>query len=100
MRVIKRSTLIEYGLKHPETKQPLLSLYKRLAEAEWLTTQEILNEFSKVKIINAERARFAICGGNYRVINAFQFYHQIAWIKFVGTHKEYDQIDAKTVSNF
>jgi len=52
------------------------------------------------KILNGERARFEIAGGNFRMIVAFDFRRRIAFIKFVGTYAEYDRIDALTVSIF
>ena len=52
------------------------------------------------KILNGERARFEIAGGNFRMIIAFDFRRRIVFIKFVGTHAEYDRIDALTVSIF
>jgi len=52
------------------------------------------------RILNGERARFEIAGGNFRMIVAFDFRRRIAFIKFVGTHAEYDRIDALTVSIF
>ncbi len=52
------------------------------------------------KILNGERARFEIAGGNFRMIVAFDFRRRIVFIKFVGTHAEYDRIDALTVSIF
>jgi mRNA-degrading endonuclease HigB of HigAB toxin-antitoxin module len=50
--------------------------------------------------LHADRARFEIAGGNYRMIVAFDFAHQVAWIKFLGTHDEYDAIDALSVAMF
>ena len=52
------------------------------------------------KILNGERARFEIAGGNFRLIVAFDFVRSIAFIKFIGTHTEYDRADALTVSLF
>jgi mRNA interferase HigB len=52
------------------------------------------------KILNGERARFEIAGGNFRMIAAFDFGRGIAFIKFVGTHAEYDRVDALTVAIF
>jgi mRNA-degrading endonuclease HigB of HigAB toxin-antitoxin module len=52
------------------------------------------------KILNGERARFEIAGGNYRMIVAFDFGRSIAFVKFIGTHAEYDRVDALTVSLF
>ncbi len=47
-----------------------------------------------------ERVRFEVAGGNYRLVAAFDFRRQVAFVKFVGTHAEYDRIDALTVSQF
>lgn len=54
----------------------------------------------KSKILNRDRARFEVAGGDYRLIVAFDFRRQIAFVKFVGTHAEYDAIDALTVARF
>jgi mRNA interferase HigB len=54
----------------------------------------------KAKVLNRERVRFEVAGGNYRLVAAFDFRRQIAFVKFVGTHAEYDAIDALTVSMF
>lgn len=52
------------------------------------------------KILNGERARFEIAGGNFRLIVAFDFMRGIAFIKFIGSHAKYDRIDALRVSLF
>lgn len=68
--------------------------------ANWPNTLAVTASFSKAKILNAERVRFEVAGGNYRLIVAFRFDLQIAFVKFIDTHKEYDTIDALTVSAF
>ena len=54
----------------------------------------------KSKVLNRERVRFEVAGGNYRLVVAFDFRRQAAFVKFIGTHAEYDRIDALTVSNY
>lgn len=99
MRVIARHTLAAFAAKHPPAG-PSLDHWHRLARvAEWRSTQEVAAVFSKAKVLNGERVRFEIAGGNYRLIVAFDFMRQIAFVKFVGTHAEYDRVDALTVSN-
>ncbi len=61
---------------------------------------DVLATFSKASPISAERCVFDICGGNYRLIVAFKFSASVAFIKFIGTHAEYDRITAATVSQF
>jgi mRNA interferase HigB len=51
-------------------------------------------------VLNRERVRFEVAGGNYRLVVAFDFRRQVAFVKFVGTHAEYDRIDASTISQF
>jgi len=51
-------------------------------------------------VLNAERVRFEVAGGRYRLIAAFRFDAQIAFVKFIGTHAQYDAVDALTVSQF
>jgi mRNA interferase HigB len=54
----------------------------------------------RAKVLNRERVRFEVAGGNYRLIAAFDFRRQIAFIEFLGTHEDYDRVDALTVSQF
>jgi mRNA interferase HigB len=54
----------------------------------------------KAKVLNRERVRFEVAGGNYRLVVAFDFRRQVAFVKFIGTHAQYDKIDALTVSQY
>lgn len=68
--------------------------------AEWANTGEVQLSFSKAKVPGGERVRFDVAGGDYRMIVAFDVRRGIAFIKFIGTHAEYDRVDALTVSRF
>lgn len=61
---------------------------------------DVQNAAPKAKVLNADRVRFEVAGGNYRMIVAFDFDRQIAFIKFLGTHAEYGRVNALTVSAF
>ena len=61
---------------------------------------EVQAAFPKAKVLNGDRVRFEIAGGQFRLIAAFDFEKQIVFVKFLGTHAEYDAIDALTVSQF
>jgi mRNA interferase HigB len=54
----------------------------------------------RAKVLNRDRARFEIAGGSHRLIAAFDFRRQIVFVKFIGTHAEYDAVDALTVARF
>lgn len=100
MRIIARNTLVGYSQAHPETKPSLERWFELTKAAKWGSTNDVLATFPKATILNGERVKFEVSGGNYRMIVAFRFDHGIAWIKFLGTHTEYDRIDALTVSQF
>lgn len=100
MRIIARSKLIEFWEKHPETEQPLKAWFARVKASDWKSLQEVLSDFATAKAVTKDRIRFKIHGNNYRLIVSFKFSAGIAFIKFIGTHKEYDRVDAATVSQF
>ena len=100
MRVIAWSTLVAFQKAHPETKASLTRWYALTKAANWSSMDELKAAFSSAVILNAERARFEVAGGNYRLIAAYDFRRKIAFVKFIGTHAEYDRIDALTVSQF
>jgi mRNA interferase HigB len=86
-------------MAHPKTR-PSLERWRKLIKAANWTLANDMRAATGAVILNGERARFEVAGGNYRMIVAFNFKHQIAFIKFLGTHAEYDKIDALTISIF
>ena len=100
MRLIARSTLVAFWEKHPSSRTSLEHWVSVVTRASWRTTSEVQAAFSKARVLNAERVRFEVAGGDYRLIVAFKFDAQIAFVKFVGTHSQYDSVDALTVSVF
>jgi mRNA interferase HigB len=100
MRIIARKTLVTYFSKHPLARASLTHWLEVAEEAEWNSTADVMAAFSKAKTINAERVRFEVAGGDHRMIVAFHFPAHIAFIKFLGTHAEYDRVDAETVDQF
>jgi mRNA interferase HigB len=100
MRVIARHTLVDFWLKHLEAKVALERWYTLVRAAHWASTDEVQRAAPKSKVLNRERVRFEVAGGNYRLVAAFDFRRQVAFVKFVGTHAEYDRIDSLTVSQF
>jgi mRNA interferase HigB len=100
MRVIARNALVGFWSDHPETKVPLERWYKLVRAANWTSMEEVQKAAPRVKVLNRERVRFEIAGGNYRLVAAFDFRRQIAFVKFIGTHAEYDRIDVLTASQF
>lgn len=100
MRIIAFSTLRVYATRHADAKPSLLHWHAIMKDAAFGSMSDIQTAFPKAKVLNADRVRFPIGGGRYRLIVAFDFERQIAFIKFLGTHEEYDAVDALTVSRF
>ena len=98
MRIVASTTLAAYARKHPDPTKSLAHWGDVARASEWASTNEVQAAFPKAKVLNGERVRFEISGGDYRLIVAFDFRRKIAFVKFVGTHAEYDRIDASTVS--
>jgi mRNA interferase HigB len=100
MRVLARNTLIGFWSEHPEAKVALERWYRFVRGARWTSTDEIQKAAPKCKVLNRECVRFEVTGGKYRLLAAFDFGRQVVFVKFVGTHPEYDRIDALTISQF
>lgn len=100
MRIISRKVLVDFARSHSQARGSLEHWERLTKAASWATIQDVTSVFSKSKGLNHERVRFEVQGGNYRLIVAFDFTRQAAFIKFIGTHAEYDRIDALTVSQF
>ena len=100
MRVIAKSTLVTFYAAHPETKSAIERWHSVVKAGSWRSPADVQAAFSSAVVLNAERVRFEIAGGNYRLIAAFDFKRQVAFVKFLGTHGEYDKVDAQTVAQF
>ncbi len=74
--------------------------HKLVRAAQWSSTDQVQKAAPKAKVLNRERVRFEVAGGSYRLVVAFDFDRQVAFVNFIGTHAEYDRVDALTVSQF
>jgi mRNA interferase HigB len=97
MRIIAHRTIAKYYLLHTNAKEALESWYHITKEAQWNNLQDIKSTFNSVDFVGNQRYVFNIKGNTYRLIGKILFTHQIIYIRFIGTHKEYDQIDCSTV---
>jgi mRNA interferase HigB len=100
MRVIARNTLVGFWTEHPEVKVAVERWYGLVKAAHWASTDDVQRAAPKSKVLNRERVRFEVAGGNSRLVAAFDFRRQVAFGKFVGTHAEDDRIDALTISQY
>jgi mRNA interferase HigB len=104
MRIIARRTLLNYvasrkGQKdHPALKAALDAWFAEARRAVWTSAANFKRHFATVSIIGSDRVVFNIKGNSYRLMVAVDYAHGIVWIKWIGTHAEYDKIDVKTVT--
>lgn len=98
MNVISKRALVEFFAKHPQAKNSLLAWYQIAYRAKWSSFAEMKADFNSADLIGNNRFVFNIGGNKYRVISCVLFAPScVMFIKFVGTHADYDKIDARTV---
>lgn len=92
MRIIAKSTLVEYYTKNPQAKSALEEWYEKTKKSEWTCYADMKNTFNSVDAVGNQRYVFNIKGNDYRLIVLILFTPKTVYIRFVGTHKEYDAI--------
>lgn len=99
MRVIAKRALREFWEQpvNGDSERPLTEWYNMMHGASWETPQEVKADIRTASILKGGRAVFNIGGNKYRVIIAIRYDKQIAWVRFVGTHAQYDKVDAETI---
>lgn len=99
MRIIKRKTLLDFALKHPPARQPLLAWYAEVEKAEWKKPNEIKASFRTADIINNKRVVFNIKGNDYRLVVDVEYRIGLVFIVRVMTHAQYDKVDVTTIDH-
>src|SRR5437868_14285874 len=98
MRVIAIKTLKDYAKQYHQAEQALLSWNDEATAAEWSNSGELKLQFKNASILNNKRVVFNIHGNTFRLIVDIEYGLKIVFVVWFGTHKQYDNIDAKTVS--
>ena len=97
MRIIAKKTLREFWKQHPDCEQRLKAWYQEVSNAEWPDTNKVKLEYPTASILPGNRVVFNIKGNHYRLIVKINYDYQMIWIRFIGTHAEYNKIDAKKI---
>jgi mRNA interferase HigB len=97
MRIIARRTLREFWERHPDVEQSLRAWYCDVQTAVWKSPADIKRTYANASLLGQNRVVFNIKGNRYRLVVAINYPFQICYIRFVGTHTEYDRIDAELV---
>lgn len=97
MRVIAKRTLRMFWEKCEDAKEPLEAWHHEVVKRAWKTPNEVKQQFRNASILKDGRAVFNIAGNKYRLVVAIDYVRQVVFVKFIGTHAQYDQINAETV---
>lgn len=97
MRVIALKTLRAFCARHRDAEQPLLAWHDEVSRAHWAQPADIKAQFRSASILKNRRVVFNIKGNEYRLVVALAYNTGLVFVKFIGTHKAYDAIDAETV---
>jgi len=96
-RIVAKSTLRKFWENHRDSEQYLKTWYDTVLNANWKSPHDIRNAYANASILNKGRVVFNIKGNTYRLVVRFNFEKQWAFIRFIGTHSDYDKIDANRV---
>jgi mRNA interferase HigB len=97
MRVISRRILREFWKKHPDAEIPLQTWFHDVELSKWKTSSDIKKVFQNASFLANNRIVFNIKGNHYRLVVVVVYQHGVVYIRFVGTHDEYDHIDVATI---
>jgi mRNA interferase HigB len=97
MRIISKKALKEFWEKEPTAKGPLQAWHAEAKAAEWTSPADIKAHFASASILKDGRAVFNIGGNKYRIVAWINYGFFTIYVRFVGTHEEYDEIDAQTI---
>jgi mRNA interferase HigB len=97
MRVIAVAALRTFWQRHPDAEQPLKAWFDEVTQATWTPPADIKAHYRSASILKNRRVVFNIKGNEYRLIVAVAYKLQIVYVKFIGTHEDYNAVDANTV---
>ncbi|MCA3006515.1 MAG: type II toxin-antitoxin system HigB family toxin [Phycisphaerales bacterium] len=96
MVILSRGTLRDFGRIHPDAKAQLDAWFHEAAAANWSSPADIKRHYGNASILHNDRIVFNICGNKYRLIVRVHYATRTVFIRFIGTHAQYDKIDAHT----
>ena len=97
MHVISLKTLRQFWETHPDSEQPLRAWYAIARRAQWRTPAEIRAVYASASFVGNNRVVFNIKGNDYRLIVLADYTKGKLFVRFVGTHTDYDRVDARTI---
>lgn len=97
MRIVSRKTLRDFWEKYPRAQKPLQAWYADAKQAHWKSPNDIKRTYCNASFVANNRVVFNIKGNDYRLVVAINYDYEVLYIRFVGTHVEYDKIDVTKI---
>ncbi len=97
MRIIAKRTLREFWKRHPNAEEPLLAWYREVEQEDWDTPAKVKAKYRSASIVAGNRMVFNIKGNDYRLVVKIHYQYRVVYVRFVGTHAEYDAVDVQEV---
>lgn len=100
VRIIALSTLKAFVGRSPaytDAREPLMAWYRQVRSADWATPADLKRAIGSASILNDGRAVFNIAGNKYRIVVWINYPYRVVYVRFIGAHRQYDNIDAQTV---
>lgn len=100
MRVIALRTIkhfIESKQEYGDSREPALAWYRQVLRADWTSPADVKLDIGSASILKDGRVVFNIAGNKYRIVAWINYPYRVVYVRFIGTHAQYDRIDAQTV---
>jgi mRNA interferase HigB len=100
VRIIALSTLKAFVNRSPaytDAREPMMAWYRQVRSADWATPADMKRAIGSASILNDGRAVFNVAGNKYRIVVRINYPYRVVYVRFIGTHRQYDEIDAQTV---
>lgn len=97
MHVIARRTLCRFWASHPDAESSLRAWFAEAKNAAWTTPQNVKERYRSASFVGNDRVVFNICGDKYRLVVLIKYEFRTVYVRFIGTHAEYDKIDAEEI---
>ena len=97
VRVIAKRTLRDFWSRHGDCEQALKAWYKEAEDANWKGPGDIKRDYPSASILTDNRIVFNIKGNKYRLIVKVNYSYKVIWVRFIGTHSEYNRVDAERI---
>ena len=97
MRIISKKMLKDHWERWPDSEQALKAWFAEAKDASWSNPVELKGKYGSASILKDGRAVFNICGNKYRLVVWINYEYKTVYVRFVGTHEEYDKIDTETI---